>query len=67
MKGERNLQDINEGRIKLEEENEEIELLWKEIRKHRQILVKMASVLEELSEELDEVKAINEWKGYLVD
>jgi len=67
MKGERNLQDINEGRIRLEEENEEIELLWKEIRKHRQILVKMASVLEELSEELDEVKAINEWKGYLVD
>jgi len=60
MKGERNLQDIIEGRINLEEENEEIELLWKEIRKHRQILEKMAGVLEELSEELDKIKAINE-------
>jgi len=67
MKGERNIQDIVKGWINLKEENEEIELLWKEIRKHRQILEKMASVLEELSEELDEVKTINEWKGYLID
>jgi len=60
MKGERNLQDIIEGRISLEEENEEAKLIWREIRKHRRILEKMASVLEELSEELDKVKAISE-------
>ena len=44
----------------MEARNEEMELIWKEIRKHHQILEKMASVLEELSEELDRIKAISE-------
>lgn len=39
----------------MEEENEEIKFIWKEIRKHCQILEKMASVLEELSEELNKM------------
>ena len=40
----------------MEEESEEIEIIWKELRKHRQILEKMTGVLEELSEELDKIK-----------
>lgn len=60
MKDEKIFQDVIEGRINLEEEDEEIEIIWKELRKHRQILEKMTGVLEELSEELDKIKAINE-------
>ncbi len=60
MKDEKNIQDTVEGRINLEAKNEEMELIWKEIRKHHQILEKMASVLEELSKELDKRKAISE-------
>jgi len=37
--------------------NVDLELIWKEINKHRQILEKMITVLEELRAEIDEIKA----------